>query len=77
MVPGGDVCYLDLWCGVELDAAAEGNKIASRYHWSNAEEKETEELSQGGFNVESLWGDLTGVPCSADSEWIGVIAQKR
>ena len=37
----------------------------------------TEELSQGGFNVESLWGDLTGVPCSADSEWIGVIAQKR
>ena len=37
----------------------------------------TEELSQGGFNVESLWGDLTGVPCSADSEWMGVIAQKR
>ena len=37
----------------------------------------TEELSLGGFNVESLWGDLTGVPCSADSEWIGVIAQKR
>ena len=37
----------------------------------------TEELSLGGFNVETLWGDLTGVPCSADSEWIGVIAQKR
>jgi SAM-dependent methyltransferase len=37
----------------------------------------TEELSEAGFSVMSLWGDLTGLPYSPDSEWIGVITHKR
>ncbi|MCB9112310.1 MAG: methyltransferase domain-containing protein [Anaerolineales bacterium] len=37
----------------------------------------TKELEQGGFSVESLWGDLTGTPYSPDGEWIGIIAGKQ
>lgn len=37
----------------------------------------TAELEQGGFTVESLWGDLTGTPYTPDSEWIGVVARKK
>lgn len=37
----------------------------------------TAELSQAGFLVESLWGDLTGSLCTPQSEWIGVITQRR
>ena len=36
----------------------------------------TAELSQNGFCVESLWGDLTGQPYTTDSEWIGLITHK-
>lgn len=34
------------------------------------------ELEQGGFQVESLWGDLTGTLLAEDSEWIGVVARR-
>jgi SAM-dependent methyltransferase len=34
------------------------------------------ELAAGGFEIESLWGDLTGMPYTPDSEWIGIIARK-
>lgn len=37
----------------------------------------TEELTLGGFFVESLWGDLTGIQYFPDSEWIGVAAGKK
>lgn len=37
----------------------------------------TKELAQGGFSVESLWGDLTGKQYSPDSEWIGIVASKK
>jgi SAM-dependent methyltransferase len=36
----------------------------------------TRELAAGGFLVQSHWGDLTGRPYEADTEWIGVIAKK-
>ena len=35
------------------------------------------ELAAGGFEIESLWGDLTGIPYTPDSEWIGIVARKR
>jgi SAM-dependent methyltransferase len=35
------------------------------------------ELQQASFLVESIWGDLTGSDYTADSEWIGVVAQKQ
>ena len=37
----------------------------------------TEELEEGGFNVESVWSDLTGTPYQKDTEWIGVAARKH
>jgi hypothetical protein len=37
----------------------------------------TEELSQGNFFVESLWGDLAGTLYTPDSEWIGLITHKQ
>ena len=40
-------------------------------------ERITEELEEGGFTVESVWGDLTGAPYQEDTEWIGVVARKR
>ena len=34
------------------------------------------ELARGGFEVESVWGDLTGQPYQENSEWIGIVARK-
>ena len=36
-----------------------------------------DELRKNSFDVLSLWSDLTGTPFREDSEWIGVVAQKR
>lgn len=35
------------------------------------------ELEAGGFEVLSIWGDLTGMPYTDDTEWIGIIARKE
>jgi len=35
-----------------------------------------EELKSGGFDVIGTYGDLFGNPCSEDSDWIGVVAEK-
>jgi hypothetical protein len=32
---------------------------------------------KSGFSVESLWGDLIGMPYASGSEWIGLIASKK
>ena len=37
----------------------------------------TGELDQGGFSVESLWGNLTGLQYTPDSEWIGIVASNK
>lgn len=36
----------------------------------------TAELQAGGFTVESLWGDLTGMPYTEGSQWIGLVTRK-
>ena len=35
-----------------------------------------EELTEGGFDVQSVWGDLEGTPYSEESEWIGLVAKR-
>lgn len=35
------------------------------------------ELSQAGFSVDSLWGDLTGAPYTSESEWIGIVTLRK
>jgi len=34
------------------------------------------ELAEGGFDVQSVWGDLTGSPYSEEGEWIGLVAKR-
>jgi SAM-dependent methyltransferase len=58
----------------------EGNGKVSVYrNWFQdfTPETITEELAQGVFFVEGLWGDLTGMQYSPDGEWIGIVARKK
>jgi SAM-dependent methyltransferase len=34
------------------------------------------ELAAGSFDVQSVWGDLTGTPFSEEGEWIGLVAKQ-
>ncbi len=66
--------WLDQYTVIEGDG-----KISVYRNWFQdyTPETITEELAQGGFSVEGLWGDLTGMQYSPGSEWIGVIASKK
>lgn len=66
--------WLDQYTVIEADG-----KISVYRNWFQdyTPETITEELSASGFDLAGLWGDLTGLPYSPDSEWIGVITQKR
>jgi hypothetical protein len=65
--------WLDQFVVVEADG-----KMSVYRNWFQdyTPETITEELSQGGFSVKSLWGDLTGQPYTPDSEWIGLVVHK-
>lgn len=66
--------WLDQYTVIEADG-----KVSVYRNWFQdyTPESITAELTCGGFEVESLWGDLTGTPYTPDSEWIGMIACKR
>jgi hypothetical protein len=66
--------WLDQYTVVEADG-----KVSVYRNWFQdyTPETITEELSQGGFTVESLCGDLTGEPYTPASEWIGLVTRKR
>ena len=71
--------YLDLE-DKDLYAASSSSAISARSAHRNAPNFSTTitaELAQGGFAVQSLWGDLTGEPLTAGSEWIGVVALRK
>ena len=75
---GFDYPELSLWLDQYTVIEADG-KISVYRNWFQDYTPEliTAELSQGGFSVESLWGDLTGQFYTPGSEWIGLIACKR
>lgn len=56
----------------------ENGKLSVYRNWFQdyTPETITAELAAGGFAVESLWGDLTGVPYTEGSEWIGLVTRK-
>ena len=68
-----DDLYLDQYIVIEGDG-----KISVYRNWFQEYTPETirAELAAGGFEIESLWGDLTGTPYTPDSEWIGIVARK-
>jgi SAM-dependent methyltransferase len=68
-----DDLFLDQYIVIESDG-----KISVYRNWFQDYTPETirAELASAGFEVESLWGDLTGMPYTPDSEWIGIVARK-
>jgi SAM-dependent methyltransferase len=68
-----DDLYLDQYVVIEGDG-----KISVYRNWFQDYSPETirTELAAAGFEIESLWSDLTGTPYISDSEWIGVVARK-
>lgn len=66
--------YLDQYIVIEGDG-----KISVYRNWFQDYTPETirAELAASGFEIESLWTDLTGLPYTPDSEWIGVVARKE
>lgn len=65
--------WLDQYTVIEKDG-----KVSIYRNWFQdyIPETITEELALGGFSVESLWSDLTGMQYSPDGEWIGIVARK-
>jgi SAM-dependent methyltransferase len=65
---------LDQYIVIESDG-----KVSVYRNWFQdyTPESITAELSQAGFFVESLWGDLTGAPYTPESEWIGLITSRE
>jgi SAM-dependent methyltransferase len=66
--------WLDQYIVLEADG-----KLSVYRNWFQdyTPETITAELSQAGFDVESLWGDLAGTPYTPESEWIGLVTLKR
>jgi SAM-dependent methyltransferase len=66
--------WLDQYTVIEAD----GNvSIYRNWFQDYRPESITAELSQAGFSVESLWGDLTGTPYAPESEWIGLVTVRK
>ena len=65
--------WLDQYTVIETDG-----KVSVYRNWFQDYTPETilAELSQGGFAIENLCGDLTGQPYTLDSEWIGLVTRK-
>jgi SAM-dependent methyltransferase len=65
--------WLDQYIVVETDG-----HVSMYRNWFQdyTPESITAELSQAGFTVDSLWGDLTGAPYTPESEWIGLITSR-
>lgn len=68
-----DSIWLDHFTVIEADG-----KVSVYRNWFQdyTPETITAELEQGGFFVESLWGDLTGTPHTPGSEWIGAVTKR-
>ncbi|HLO34206.1 MAG TPA: class I SAM-dependent methyltransferase [Anaerolineales bacterium] len=66
--------WLDQYTIIEADG-----KISVYRNWFQdyTPETITAELSQAGFSIESLWGDLTGTAYTPESEWIGLVTSRK
>jgi SAM-dependent methyltransferase len=62
--------WLDQYTVIEADGSL---SVYRNWFQDYTPETITAELSQAGFSVESLWGDLTGTPYTPESEWIGIV----
>ena len=75
---GFDYPEQDLWLDQAIVIPANGNLLVYRDWFQDyTPESIRAELEQGGFFVESLWGELTGQPYGPDSEWIWLVTSKQ
>jgi SAM-dependent methyltransferase len=75
---GFDYPEQSIWLDQYTVIEADGNVSVYRNWFQDyTPESITAELSQAGFSVESLWGDLTGTPYTPESEWIGLITARK
>ena len=65
---------LDQYSIIEADGTL---SVYRNWRQEYTEESIATELAAGGFDVQSFWGDLTGMPATMDSEWIGIVARKK
>jgi SAM-dependent methyltransferase len=74
---GFDYPEQSIWLDQAIVIEADG-KISVYRNWFQDYTPETirSELEAGGFTVESLWGDLTGLPYTEGSQWIGLVTRK-
>lgn len=74
---GFDYPEQSIWLDQYITIEADG-KISTYRNWFQdyTPEAITDELEKNDFAVESLWGDLTGLPYVSESEWIGLITTK-
>ena len=74
---GFDYPEQSIWLDQFITLEADGKMTVYR-NWFQDYTPQTisDELSAGGFVVESVWGDLTGIPYTSQSEWIGVVTRK-
>jgi len=68
-----DALYLDQYIIIEENGTTSTYRVWRQDYTPHTI---TEELKEGGFQVQSLWGDLTGSPYNNSSEWIGIVARK-
>lgn len=74
---GFDYPKRSIWLDQFITIEADGKMTVYRNWFQDyTPEAISDELSAGGFVVESLWGDLTGHPYTSQSEWIGVVTHK-
>jgi SAM-dependent methyltransferase len=75
---GFDYPELSIWLDQFITIEADG-KVSVYRNWFQdyTPETITAELSQGDFSVKSLWSDLTGTPYTPQSEWIGLVTNKK
>ena len=66
--------WLDQYTTIETDG-----KVSVYRNWFQdyTPDTITEELQQSGFEVKDLWNDLMGTPLTSDTEWIGVVTQRK
>ncbi|MEN6435946.1 MAG: class I SAM-dependent methyltransferase [Anaerolineaceae bacterium] len=68
-----DALYLDQYIIIEANGTTSVYRI---WRQEYTPETITQELKADGFFIQSLWGDLTGIPCCESSEWIGIVSRK-
>ncbi|MBN1680305.1 MAG: class I SAM-dependent methyltransferase [Anaerolineae bacterium] len=68
-----DDVYVNQYIVIEPDGT---QTVYRNWFQDYTPERITDEITAGGFAVSALWGDLTGTPYTAESDWIAIVAAR-